>query len=255
MKKAIIILVCIISSLKADFKSDFLIEVISITEMGTSDITEAKKDLIDKFHETSKQEASDTDANIRPLYVGVQGDFEKAMAHLLKEGKIHNLVGWIHTPTPATPLCTEGEISEGLVDQELGHDPKSLITVKTRPAIIRDYLRTGGILFALYPKSGLGLCSDKQLEIFNKVKAEFPAYLIDTPLAYDELPQDMIGATYTFEDAQGSPYGFAIQATQANAPENFRKWALWFGPLSDKEVKARIDKVSSLILNSARDSL
>ena len=124
-------------------------EVISITGMGTSNITEAKKDLTDKFHETSKQKASDTDANIRPLYVGVQGDFEKAMAHLLEEGKIHNLIGWIHTPTPATPLCAEGEISEGLMDLELCHDPKKLITVKTRPAIIRDYLRTGRILFVL----------------------------------------------------------------------------------------------------------
>ena len=59
---------------------------------------------------------SDTDKEVRPNFVALQGIMEHVLSLELK-GEVKALTGIIHTPMPATPLCSLGEVSKELVDQ------------------------------------------------------------------------------------------------------------------------------------------
>ncbi len=228
------------------FREEFLDEVMAMASMNPTELINDEQVLIRKFYETSRQEATESDALVRPVYVTAQGDFERTMAYMLEKGKIVCLMGWIHTPTPATPLCTRGDVTLGLVDEEIEKDPKRLFTVMKRPEIIREFLQKGGFLVAVYPKDGLFKRTEEQRDVFYQVKKEYPNHLIDLPLLISELPQDMIGATYMFKTFEDEWFAFAIQATQANAPEDNHSWIMWFGHADDHELRKRIDQVIRL---------
>ncbi len=92
----------------AAFQADFL------TEASTYAVAEDVATFIQTFQQTGSQLQSGPDQEIRPIYVAAQGDIERTLAQYFAEGNITHLVGIIHTPTPATPLCTRGDISENL---------------------------------------------------------------------------------------------------------------------------------------------
>lgn len=247
MKKRWLILLCLTSALMASsFREEFLDEVMTMASLNPTEVMSDEQVFIRKFYETSKQEAAESDALVRPVYVTAQGDFERTMAYMLEKGKIDCLLGWIHTPTPATPLCIRGNVTQGLVDEEIAKDPKRLFTVMKRPEIIRDFLQKGGVLVALYPREGLFKRTEEQREVFEQVKKDYPNHLIDCPLSVSELPQDMIGATYIFKTCEDEWFAFAIQATQANAPADDRKWVMWFGHADNPEIHERINQVIEL---------
>ena len=247
MKKHWLTFICLTSVLMASpFREEFLDEVMTMASMNPTELMGNEQTFIRKFYETSKQEATESDALVRPVYVTAQGDFERTMAYMLEKGKIDCLMGWIHTPTPATPLCTQGSVSQGLVDEEIAKDPKRLFTVMKRPEIIRNFLQQGGFLVALYPKDGFLKRTEEQREVFNQVKNDYPNHLIDHPLSISELPQDMVGATYIFKTHEDEWFAFAIQATQANAPEDDRTWVMWFGHADNPEIHERINQVIEL---------
>lgn len=148
----------------------------------------------------------------------------------------------IHTPTPATPLCTEGEISPQLVHESMS-DPSRLYTVIKRPDIIRSYLASGGVLIAAYPESGRDKRTPEQLTIFESLKETYPKNLIDIPLQCDQMEGEMVGATYFFKTEEGEWMVFAIMACQANAPEDGRTWGMWLGNRHDPEVSDRFESV------------
>lgn len=190
---------------------------------------------------------SDLDAKNRPLFVSTQGDIEKALGSLLREKEIVHLIGMVHTPTPATPLCTEGDLSTDLVDPSLLQDPKRLYTVLKRPQIIRDYLRQGGVLFTLFPEGGRDKRTSEQLAIYDAELAKYPYQLIEHVLGTAKLENNMVGATYLFKLKSGGWGAFAIQASQANAPNDEQKWGMWFGPLNHPEVSRRVESVMQYI--------
>lgn len=191
-------------------------------------------------------EKSGTDKDIRPYFVAVQAVVEHILANeLQKEVKLLNAV--IHTPMPATPLCTKGEISKELVDPSLENDPARLFTVKARTTILRDFLFKGGYLFSAYPKGGLEKRTKEQQEIFKQELQNFPHNLFAISLNCESIPTDLIGATYVFEDKAANKYAFAIKITQANDPKDQGHFGLWFGPLSHPAVDARVSAVSSFM--------
>lgn len=192
---------------------------------------------------------SDLDATCRPLFVGAQGEFERMMAEKFEKGEILHLVGMIHTPTPATPLCTEGNISAQLVDPILSEDRKRLYTVMSRASIVREYLDKGAILFAVYPKEGMLKRSAEQQAIFQDMVAQYPQNLLDIPLSNTILGSEMVGATYLFKTRDGSNGAFAIMASQANAPDDDRCWGIWFGSLEHPMVRKRVSHVLDTIHN------
>lgn len=190
-------------------------------------------------HKTSRLQ-SGSDQAIRPIYVAAQGDIERTLALYFAEGKITHLVGIIHTPTPATPLCTHGEISSNLVDPSMQEDPKRLYTVMKRPEIIRDYLEKGALLIAAYPQAGLQKRTAEQQSIFQETKEGYPDQLKDLPLECEEMQKDMVGATYLFRTKAGDWMAFGIMASQANAPDDGKVWGMWFGSISDPFIYSRV---------------
>lgn len=193
-------------------------------------------------------ELSGTDQEIRPYFVALQGIIEHVLASLLQKD-VKSLTGYIHTPMPATPLCTLGEISPRLVDPKIEMDPARLSSVKARVTILRDYLAKGGNLYIVYPKDGFSRRTEKQQEIYKQELANYPNHLFDVPLNQDHIPEDLIGATYFFQDTLGNTFVFAIKMTQANDPKDIGNFGLWLGPINHPSIVNRILKTSEYIKN------
>jgi len=188
-------------------------------------------------------EVSGTDKDVRPYFVALQGVVEHVLvSELQKEVKV--LTGVIHTPMPATPLCTTGDISNELVDPSIEIAPSRLFTVKARTTIIRDYLFKGGDLYVVYPKDGLKKRTEEQQKIYQHELANYPTHLFDVPLNCETISTDLIGATYFFEDQSGKTFVFAIKMTQAKDSKDAGNFGLWFGPINHPAIQERIRAVS-----------
>ena len=242
MKAALFLALTVCAALFGDFKTEFLDEVMAFSSMHPEEMVEEQKAFVEHFYAQTVRQERGLDSDLRPLFVTAQGDFERAMTRLLKEGKIKEILGFIHTPTPATPFCTKGEISEGLIDESLMGDERRLYSVMKRPDILRAYLESGGMLGVCYPENGRDKRTAEQLAIFDEAKEKFAA-LKDIPLHVEEMESELIGATYLFKAYDGERYAFSIQSKQANAPEDGALWGMWFGSGEDPEVLERIGNV------------
>ncbi|MDP1836394.1 MAG: hypothetical protein Q8K75_10780 [Chlamydiales bacterium] len=188
------------------------------------------------------EEGSD---DFRVKFVGSQGTIEHVLACAQALGEIHHLVGVIHTPTPATPLCTypNEDPSLGLLDETIANDSSKVLTVRSRAQIVREYLHKNGTLYITYPHGGLEKRSPEQQEIYAEALLQFPNNLIDWVLNSDNLPNDQIGATYLFRDNDDNVYAFSIKSTQAREPLDTVLWGLWFGAISNPAVSERVTDV------------
>lgn len=147
---------------------------------------------------------------------------------------------------PATPLCSKGEISKELVDFAIEMDPARLFTVKARLTIVRDYLFKGGDLYVVYPKEGYNNRTEKQQKIYTQELLNYPN-LFDVPLNSDSIPQELIGATYLFQDSSGEIFIFAIKMTQAKDPQDMGHFGLWFGSIHHPSIQERLHAVFSYL--------
>lgn len=191
-------------------------------------------------------ESTGPDKDIRPSFVALQAIIENVLASELDK-EIKSLRGIIHTPMPATPLCTAGDISKELIDPSIEIDPLRLFTVKARATIVRDYLFKGGNLYIAYPKDGLNKRNKEQQQIYLQELSNYPSQLFDVPLNCQKIPAHLIGATYLFQDQSGKTFVFAIKMTQANDPKDVGNFGLWFGPLDHPPIQERIKAVSDFI--------
>lgn len=190
-------------------------------------------------------EVTDTDKEVRPYFVALQAIVEHVLA---QEKNIESLVGVIHTPMPATPLCTEGNVSKEVVDPSIEEDPTRLFTVKARTTILRDYLHQGRDLYVVYPKEGMNKRTETQQQVYKKELNNYPAHLFDRPLECDSIPTELIGATYLFKNPEGKVFAFAIKMTQANSPQELGSFGLWFGEVANSPVNERILNISENVL-------
>lgn len=191
-------------------------------------------------------EIEGTDKDVRPYFVALQGVIEHVLSCEL-QNEVQSLKGIIHTPMPATPLCSKGEVSRDLVDPTIENDSKRLFTVKARTTIIRDFLHQGGYLYVIYPKDGMTKRTDIQQSIYQQELHNYPNHLLDKPLHCSSIPDELIGATYIFTDRKGNTFAFAIKMTQAKDPKESGNFGLWFGSLQNKEVSRRVDSVLNFI--------
>jgi hypothetical protein len=205
------------------------------------DISKTWKTLIQK----GVLEISGADKDVRPYFVALQGVIEHVLSCEL-QNDIKSLKGIIHTPMPATPLCSKGEVSSDLVDPAIENDQKRLFTVKARTTIVRDFLHQGGYLYIIYPKDGMAKRTDIQQSIYQQELHNYPN-LLDKPLNCSSIPDELIGATYIFTDQQGHTYAFAIKMTQAKDPKENGNFGLWFGSLQNTQVSQRVNAVLNFI--------
>ena len=161
----------------------------------------------------------ETDKVGRPYAVYLQAIVEDVLSSELQKGQLKSLKGVIHTPMPATPFCTEGEISKNLMGATVEKDLLRLGTVLCRSIIAREYLAKGGKLDIVYPKYGNSR-SPEQLKIYQTALKKYAPYLKDHPLDCVSIHKDLVGAYYTFKNLERKKFAFAIRASQAkDVPE------------------------------------
>lgn len=187
-----------------------------------------------------------TDKDIRPIFVALQGIIEQVLSEEL-HSHITSLQGIIHTPMPATPLCTKGGISHNLVDPSISSDPARLFTVNARTTIVRDFVAKGGTLYIAYPKEGFSKRTEEQQKIYQEELSKYPEHLIDMPLSCSSIPLEFVGATYVFQDMQNRSFLFSIRMTQAKDPLDLGHFGLWFGCLDEPCVKTRMKTIISYL--------
>lgn len=191
-------------------------------------------------------EITGKDADIRPSFVALQAIIEHTLSSMLKK-EVTTLNGIIHTPMPATPLCTKGEISSELVAPSILEDKSRLLTVKARTTILRDFLSKEGTVYVVYPKEGMNKRTESQQQIYREELKNFSFHLFDVPLNCDEIPPHLIGATYFFTGADSKKYTFSIRMTQAKDPNDTATFALWFGDRDNALVNERVNTLESFL--------
>ena len=218
----------------------FLNVVKTFTQQGNGPFQKAISDLIDQLALSPVVIREGMDAEKRPLFLNAQADFEQSIVYGLKTQKITNAICIIHMPAPDTPLCTNEEISEGLVD------PEFLLTGKKKPHILRDYLKEGGTLISAYPRGARTLRSAEQLAILDELIKNHGDCLQTVELDCTEIPKELIGTTYfiTFADEQTAI--LSLRGYQSNPPAD-DLWAIWFGPIDDPVIMQRLEEIFSFL--------
>lgn len=199
----------------------------------------------DSLLENGVLEVSATEQEIRPYFVTFQAMIEKAL--VVELGKeVLSVRGFIHTPMPATPLCT----------RKLPNKPSLVRPIEVKPSqartnILKKYLLKGGDLYIVYPKEGLFKRTPHEQKTYAQRLEKHPNHLIDLPLSCEEIPEDLIGATYIFKDRNLNEFVFSIQMTQFNSAQESSHFALWLGPLTDARIEKRATEVLSFIKENA----
>lgn len=181
---------------------------------------------------------------MRVKYVYTQGSIEHVLACAMVLGEVDSLVGIIHTPTPATPLCTKvDKLDEQLLDPSIRYDLEKLLTVRSRAVIVREYLENGGKLFVAYPKGGLEKRSEEQQAVYCEELIKYAGRLFDAVLSCNSMDPEKVGATYFFRDQKGDIFVFSIKATQVNHPLAESEWGMWFGKSADTAINERVNVI------------
>jgi hypothetical protein len=212
-----------------------------------------KGGIIDDWNVLVKEgviEKTAPDKEVRSNFVALQAIVEHVLAYELSK-TVKSLTGVIHTPMPATPLCTKGSVSAELVDSSIIEDPSRLFTVQARTTIVRDYLEQGGDLYIVYPEEGMTQRNEMQQEIYKSELEKYPAHLFDRPLNWDSFSNDLVGAFYVFKNTDGKSYAFAIKMTQANSPQELGSYGLWFGEYNKSPVYDRVSNVLNILNKDA----
>lgn len=171
------------------------------------------------------------DKTARTTFVEIQAELERQMIKTLSHKGTKAL--WIlHTPSIATPVVTEGGLSEGLVSPAIlkEKDSDRLKTALDRAKLIRLFLNKGGIVVIAYAQDNLQR-TPSQIAIFEALKKQYPKQLIDFPIAMKHFvdgkyPLDKIGATYFLQEAQGV-VEITNRGLQISDARNDATWGLW----------------------------
>lgn len=189
-------------------------------------------DQLDTEHQVLETGSDD----LRVKYVHAQGCIEQMLARRQELGEITDLVGIIHTPLPATPLCVKPDETSSI-------DAKKWETVLSRAQILREYLSNGSKLYIVYPEGGLQKRTPDQQKVYTAALEQFADNLIDWTLSTNEIAPDMIGATYLFRGNDKQLYAFSIKARQITDMQPQAEWGLWFGPLNNEIISTRVNTI------------
>ncbi|NNM44168.1 MAG: hypothetical protein HKM07_07485 [Chlamydiae bacterium] len=189
--------------------------------------------------------------DLRVKFVHLQGCIEHMLACFQALGDIEELIGVIHTPMPATPVCIQpgGDISD-ILDESIRYNSDKLLTVRSRAQIVREYLLKGGKLLIAYPQGGLEKRSEAQQKTYLNELAHFSGKLLESVLSTDKIAEEMVGATYLFRNSDKQVFAFSIKSRQANDIRSQDEWGIWFGSIHEKEVQKRINHIFDYLTNN-----
>jgi hypothetical protein len=226
-----------------------LLNLQGIIEHSPDIPSELKSGLIEDVEVLQRDQVlpiSGEDVLIRPYFVSFQGLVESRLTQLFFEGKVSELQGIILTPYPPTPLCMNRDVSQDLVNCDIAQDPLRLYTIRSRAAILREYLNQGARLDCYYLKCREGVSQT----YFEEALAHYPT-LSAHLLPFSEIPSDLIGAIYTFK-IEDKNYGFAIQMPQANTEQIEGHFCLWLGEIEHPALSERLRAVRQFIATGSK---
>lgn len=197
------------------------------------------------------------DDSLRAPFVGLQGAMEHVLAGLKTSKVITNLMGAIHTPVPATPLCAQvdGKNIENLMDPSIWKDQDKCATVKERAITIRLMLSNPEtVLYAIFAQGGLQKRKLDEQQIFQQEVANHKN-LRTVELKTAPIDPAYVGALYYFTDEKGTELVIAIKAQQANSPLEKSIWGIWFGTLTNPDVQKREQEVTTYLVQQGGPNL
>lgn len=206
--------------------------------------------------ETSQLASQSGEGDFRAKFLIAQVCIEHVLNCSQILGEITNLTGIVHMPMPAAPLCTNLEdpsLGDAL-DVSIAVEEDKLLTVRSRPQMIRDYLEKGGILFVAYPKYGMAARTVEQQHYYREAVEKYSEVLFDVPLACNAMDPNLIGATYAFK-RNDQWFVFSMKARQAGTPQEDSEWALWFGKINQPIILKRVNEINEYIMQNQGPNL
>jgi hypothetical protein len=188
--------------------------------------------------------------DFRPQFVGAQNAMEHVLAAQKILATITFIVAAIHTPLPATPLCTpvDGSLVVNLTASSLQHNSDKLCTVADRAISIRRMLaQEETLLYAVYPRGGLEKRKSDEQKVFLSEIENNEGRLIRSEINCESIDPAKVGALYLFTDELGNQYAFSIKAQQANSPQENSEWGIWLGRVADPAVKGRVKEINDYL--------
>lgn len=189
--------------------------------------------------------------DLRIKFVNFQSCIEHVLACSQVMGEITSLIGAIHTPMIATPLCVKPDnpISDDIMDPSIRYNIDKLLTVQSRAQVVRQYLTKGGKLYIVYPKGGFEKRTPEQQNIYLEELAKFPNNLFDWVLSCSEMDPNMIGATYFFRNQQREVFVFSLKGRQINEIQKQAEWGVWLGPVNDAVIVKRVNEIFDYLVS------
>lgn len=196
------------------------------------------KSLIETVRASGLSLVKASDGEARSVLVDFQKYAERTIQIMLSNGELAGSAGCIHTKIPSTPLRTkDDEQAKEIVSESVAKDVQLLATVTNRRAVLRDYIRSGGVLVCAYSETQFEDFKSKNQETGERFYRSFVGQsgglLIDKPLAIADLDDQYSGATYLVQDKQGGQHMFSLMAYQAHDTKDQRQWGLWCGQVKD----------------------
>jgi hypothetical protein len=207
--------------------------------------------LWDELKSKDHLERKGKDQEYRSYFVALQCLIEHVLSVGFEKKEIKSCAGMIHTPMPATPLCTQVDADpKGITHPSMHEDPARLYTVSSRAQIVRQFLANQADLYVVYPKEGLQKRKESEQKIYQEACKSYKNHLHDRPLDCQAIENDLVGAFYVFDK-----WGFTIQFTQANSPQEDGHYVLNLGAITSQHVHERIDRVMHMVREHSSSEL
>lgn len=259
MKKIILILLTVSlftqSQSQAATASQKILDEAKNKIKHTPELKESQKDILHVISVLKKNGVYTSDAKDeakRAVFVGLQSAIEQVLSEKKLADPNFKVMMAIHTPTPATPLCTPVDsVSEGLMSARVKDDKQVQHTILSRAEILRSLLQQETPLYVVYQKNGLSKRTAEQQAIYKSEVEKYPNQLMSVELTQPEIDGDMIGATYLISSGDGQKLAFFIKATQANNPGD-AQWQIGFGPADQQLIHERVTSVLNYLETSGQ---
>lgn len=175
-------------------------------------------ELWEKLEKNGFHEASGTDQlKLRAAFVGVQAMIEQSLYNgLLNSCKTDICAAAIHTPKPTTAFCFEENEEAEVVSEDVMAFEPALQTVSVRRVTLGHVAKAVrdshfSFLNIVYTKEGVKQRDEKAWAVFHRRHLEYS--FVNN--AVDEIPPEMVGATYLWQTKEGQKFGFCLRAHQA----------------------------------------
>ena len=162
-------------------------------------------------------------------FVQIQHLFELAFASMIKYKQAIKVVGVIYTPTPSTPLRTDGTNINLLLNPDQIKHPEIIDTLVSRYESLHQLLKSGNTLYNIRGNvidSLPGMTTyNSNIKIYSNLK----------DIRAKKINQDFVGASYLLECHNGEKILFSISSNQISSRDPKAEWELFYGNINEND--------------------